>query len=152
MNAKQKFFDEAALDAAAAITPLPSSRKIYVTGSRPDIRVPMREISQSDTPAGFGAEKNPPICVYDTSGPYTDPAVKIDVHAGLPDLRGAWIDERADTEWLDEPSSAYGRQRLADPALAAMRFKLARRARRAKAGAAPGDREAPRRTTPPLPR
>ena len=67
----------------AAIQPLPRSRKIYARGSRPDIRVPMREIAQADTPASFGAETNPPIFVYDTSGPYTDPEARIDIAAGL---------------------------------------------------------------------
>src|SRR5574340_213337 len=133
MNAHPKFLDQAAhLDPATA-RPLPNSRKVYVQGSRPDILVPMREISQSDT-AGFGAEKNPPVCVYDTSGPYTDPAVRIDIRSGLPCVREKWIDERGDTELLDGPSSAYGRQRLADPALAQMRFQLKRAPRRAKSG------------------
>src|SRR5450759_2343317 len=59
---------------AAAIKPLPNSRKVYVQGSRPDLLVPMREISQAETPASMGAETNPPIYVYDCSGPYTDPA------------------------------------------------------------------------------
>ena len=87
----------------AAIKPLPKSRKVYVQGSRADIRVPMREISQSETPAGMGAEANPPIFVYDTSGPYTDPEVKIDIRSGLPPLREKWIDERKDTEILVRP-------------------------------------------------
>ena len=73
MNANDQFFARDAHVDDAAIAPLPNSRKIHVTGSRPDIRVPMREITQSDTPASFGAEKNPPLVVYDTSGPYTDP-------------------------------------------------------------------------------
>lgn len=82
MNAKEQFVAASAHVDAAAVKPLPQSRKVYVTGSRPDLRVPMREISQSDTPTASGeksgAEKNPPICVYDCSGPYTDPAAKID--------------------------------------------------------------------------
>ena len=65
MNAKEQFVAASAHVDAAAVQPLPQSRKIYVTGSRPDLRVPMREISQSDTPAAMGAEKNPSICVYD---------------------------------------------------------------------------------------
>jgi phosphomethylpyrimidine synthase len=81
-----------------AIAPLPNSRKIYVQGSRPDLRVPMREISQSDSPTAFGGEKNPPIVVYDCSGPYTDQDTKIDLARGLPALRKAWIEERGDTE------------------------------------------------------
>jgi phosphomethylpyrimidine synthase len=118
-----------------AVKPLPRSQKIYLNGSRPDIRVPMREISQSDTPAGMGAEKNPPIYVYDTSGPYTDPAVKIDIRSGLAPLREKWIDERGDTEILSGPASIYGRQRLNDPRLAELRFDLKRNPRRARAGA-----------------
>ncbi len=80
-----------------SIKPMDGSTKVYVQGSRPDIRVPMREIHLEDTAASFGAEPNPPIPVYDTSGPYTDPAVKIDLLNGLADVRGAWIDERNDT-------------------------------------------------------
>ena len=118
-----------------AVKPLPESRKIYVHGSRPDIQVPMREISQSDTPASMGAEQNPAIYVYDTSGPYTDPAVKIDIRSGLAPLREKWIDERGDTETLSGPASAYGKQRLSDPKLAEMRFDLKRQPRCAKAGA-----------------
>jgi phosphomethylpyrimidine synthase len=136
MNARHKFLATEARVDDAAVQPLPSSRKIYVEGSRPDIRVPMREIAQSDTPASFGAEKNPAIYVYDTSGPYTDPAVRIDVRAGLPPLRASWIEERGDTEVLDGPSSAYGRERLTDPQLAEMRFDLKRKPRRAKTGLA----------------
>src|SRR5215217_3728536 len=77
-----------------AIKPLPNSRKVYVDGSRPDLRVPMREIRQSETPVSLGAEENPPIYVYDTSGPYTDPAINIDIRSGLAPLRERWIDER----------------------------------------------------------
>ncbi|MFJ3044239.1 phosphomethylpyrimidine synthase ThiC [Herbaspirillum chlorophenolicum] len=134
MNANPKFLSATATVDEAAIQPLPNSRKIYVTGSRPDIRVPMREISQADTPAMFGSEKNPPIYVYDTSGPYTDPDVKIDIRTGLSTPRLPWILERNDTEELDGPTSEYGQQRLNDPALAELRFNLHRKPRRAKAG------------------
>ncbi len=134
MNANDKFFARDAQVDAAAVAPLPNSRKIYVEGSRPDIRVPMREISQSDTPASFGAEKNPAIVVYDTSGSYTDPAAKIDIRAGLPPLRANWIAERGDTEVLHQLSSAYGRARLADPKLEGMRFNLLRHPVRARDG------------------
>jgi phosphomethylpyrimidine synthase len=134
MNANPKFLSATASVDEAAIQPLPNSRKIYVTGSRPDIRVPMREISQADTPAMFGSEKNPPITVYDTSGPYTDADVKIDIRAGLPTPRLPWILERDDTEELPGPTSEYGRQRLDDPALAELRFNLHRKPRRAKTG------------------
>jgi phosphomethylpyrimidine synthase len=135
MNANDQFFARDAKVDAAAVAPLPSSRKIYVEGSRPDIRVPMREIAQADTPASFGAEKNPPLAVYDTSGPYTDPAAQIDVRKGLPPLRAPWIAEREDTFELAGPSSGYGRERLADAALAGMRFDLHRLPRRARPGA-----------------
>jgi len=134
MNAKEQFTAASAHVDAAAVQPLPQSRKVYVTGSRPDLRVPMREISQSDTPAAMGAEKNPSICVYDCSGPYTDPQAKIDIRKGLPALRQQWIEERGDSEELPQLSSAYGRGREADPALAEMRFDLKRKPRRAKAG------------------
>ena len=134
---------EAAVD-SAAIAPLPRSSKVHVEGSRPDIRVPMRRIEQSDTPV-FGAphvhgsepptlEPNPPIFVYDTSGPYTDPAARIDIRKGLPALRAAWIAERGDVEQLAGPSSRYGQERLADPKLTQLRFDLHRQPRRALAG------------------
>ena len=80
----------------------PSSRKIYISGSRPDICVPMREIVQSPTPAPLGGEENPPIRVYDTSGPYTDPNVAADVRKGLHPLRRSWILERGDVEEYEE--------------------------------------------------
>ena len=115
--------------------PFPKSKKIYIEGSRPDIRVPMREIEQSPTPSEMGAEDNPPITVYDTSGPYTDPAVKIDLLKGLAPLREQWILERNDTEELQGPTSDYGRVRQNDPALAHLRFEHIRKPRRAKAGA-----------------
>ena len=83
MNANDRFYARDAHVDAAAVAPLPNSRKVFVAGSRDDIRVPMREIAQSDTPATFGAEKNPAIVVYDTSGPYTDPAATIDIRKGL---------------------------------------------------------------------
>jgi phosphomethylpyrimidine synthase len=134
MNANPQFLAATATVDEAAIQPLPNSRKIYVQGSRPDIQVPMREISQSDTPASFGAEKNPPVYVYDTSGPYTDPSVKIDIRSGLPALRAAWIAERNDTEELAGPTSQYGTERLNDPKLAELRFNLHRKPRRAIAG------------------
>src|SRR4029453_17566685 len=100
MNANDQFFARDAKVDSAAVAPLPASRKIYVPGSRADVRVPMREISQSDTPASFGFEKNPPLTVYDTSGPYTDPDTTIDIRKGLTPLRAAWIAERGDTEEL----------------------------------------------------
>jgi phosphomethylpyrimidine synthase len=133
-HASQKFLAATAQVDEAAIQPLPNSRKIYVEGSRPDIRVPMRQITQSDTPASFGAEKNPPIYVYDTSGPYTEPGVNIDIRSGLATPRLPWILERDDTEELPGPTSQYGIERLNDPKLAELRFNLHRKPRRAKAG------------------
>ncbi|KZE28862.1 phosphomethylpyrimidine synthase ThiC [Crenobacter luteus] len=133
MNAPTKLNTEMVVD-SAAIQPLPNSRKIYVEGSRPDIRVPMREISQADTPTQFGGEKNPPIYVYDCSGPYTDPAATIDIRSGLPAIRAAWIEERGDTEQLAGLSSEYGRAREADPKLDELRFNLTRKPRRALPG------------------
>ncbi len=134
MNANPQFLNTTAHVDEAAVKSLPNSRKIYIEGSRADIRVPMREISQSDTPASMGHEANPSIFVYDTSGPYTDPAVKIDIRSGLQPLRQKWIDERHDTEVMSGPSSQYGRERLADPKLASLRFNLHRQPRRAKPG------------------
>ncbi|MBV6324094.1 phosphomethylpyrimidine synthase ThiC [Duganella violaceipulchra] len=135
MNANAKFLSATATVDEAAIKPLPNSRKVYVEGSRPDIRVPMRQITQSDTPASFGFEANPAIYVYDTSGPYTDPDAVIDIRSGLAATpRLPWILERNDTEELDGPTSEYGQARLADPALAELRFNLHRKPRRAQAG------------------
>ncbi|WP_199054805.1 phosphomethylpyrimidine synthase ThiC, partial [Aquitalea sp. ASV15] len=133
MNAPAKLNEQMVVD-TAAIQPLPNSRKVYVEGSRPDIRVPMREISQSDTPTQFGGEQNPPIYVYDTSGIYSDPAAKIDIQSGLPALRAAWIAERGDTEQLAGLSSEYGRAREADSKLDDLRFNLTRKPRRALPG------------------
>ena len=109
------FLQRTAELSAESIKPMDGSTKVYVQGSRPDIQVPMREIHLEDTAASFGAEKNPPIPVYDTSGPYTDPAVKIDLLKGLPDVRSAWIEQRDNTELLAGPSSEYGQQRHSDP-------------------------------------
>ena len=134
MSANPKFLAATAQVDEAAVKSLPNSKKVYVTGSRPDIRVPMREISQSDTPADFGAEGNPPIWVYDTSGPYSDPAAKIDIRSGLSPLRAGWIAERGDSDSLPGPSSCFGVERLADPKLGELRFNLSRHPRRAKAG------------------
>ncbi|NPU91480.1 MAG: phosphomethylpyrimidine synthase ThiC [Gammaproteobacteria bacterium] len=119
----------------ASVQPFPNSRKVYVQGSQPDIRVPMREISLHDTPTDMGGEKNPPVFVYDTSGPYTDPSVVIDVRKGLAPIRQGWIARRNDTEQLADLSSAYGRRRKADPMLENLRFGHLHAPRRAKAGA-----------------
>ena len=134
MNANAQFLAATAQVDEAAIQPLPNSRKVYIQGSRPDIRVPMRQITQSDTPASFGAEENPPIYVYDTSGPYTESGVTIDIRSGLSAPRLPWILERNDTEELPGPSSTYGVERLNDPKLAELRFNLHRKPRRALPG------------------
>src|SRR5688572_25326493 len=97
MNANPKFLAASAHVDAAAVQPLPNSRKTYVG----PLRVPMREIAQSGG--------NPAILVYDTSGPYTDPAASIDIRKGLAPLRQEWIAARGDTQLLDGPSSGYGR-------------------------------------------
>ncbi|RTZ80364.1 MAG: phosphomethylpyrimidine synthase ThiC [Gammaproteobacteria bacterium] len=115
--------------------PFPRSRKIYVEGGQAGIRVPMREITQDATRAMQGDEENPPIYVYDTSGPYTDPDAAIDLLRGLPPLREAWIESRGDTEKLQGPTSEYGRARQSDPELAQLRFEHIRTPRRARAGA-----------------
>ncbi|OLO03133.1 phosphomethylpyrimidine synthase ThiC [Salinicola socius] len=127
-----QFLSETARVNSAAIAPLPASRKIYVEGSRPDIRVPMREIALSPTQTRSGLAPNAPLTVYDTSGPYTDPAAEIDIRRGLPELRRGWIDQRDDTEWLEGPSSRYGRLRAEDLRLSTLRFQLRRTPRRAR--------------------
>ncbi len=118
----------------AAIEPLPNSKKIYVQGSREDIQVPMREIQLSDTPTEWGGEKNHPVTVYDTSGPYTDPNYAIDIRNGLSPLRAGWIAGRNDTEALTKFSSDYANQRLADAKLDDLRFAHIRLPRKAKSG------------------
>jgi phosphomethylpyrimidine synthase len=135
MSAIPESFVRKTTAVSAEVTrPFPNSGKRYIQGSRPDVRVPLREVSQSPTLTSGTPEENPPIPVYDTSGPYTDPEARIDLTRGLADRRGAWIDERGDTEWLDGPSSDYGRARAADPDLAHLRFEHIRPPRRARAG------------------
>jgi len=134
MSANPKdFLKEASVDPALA-APFPASRKIYIEG-RGGVRVGMREISLAPTHTSTGVEENPPVTVYDTSGPYTDPAVSIDLMKGLAPLRAPWIEARNDTEQLTGPSSEFGRAREQDPALAHLRFEHLKKPRRAKAGA-----------------
>ncbi len=133
MSAVRK--DISAIESSSVkIDSYPASEKIYVEGSRPDIQVPMRKISLSDTPVHFGIETNGPLYVYDTSGIYTDPNVEVDLQQGLAPIREAWINERNDTVALDGPSSEFGQERLADPATADMRFEHIRKPRKAKVG------------------
>jgi phosphomethylpyrimidine synthase len=120
MNANPKFLAATAHVDRAAVQPLPSSRKVYLG----ELRVPMREITQTGG--------NPPILVYDTSGPYTDPAAEIDIRSGLPARREKWIEARGDTEVLDGPTSQYGRMRLQDPKLREFTFQLKRKPRRGR--------------------
>ena len=132
-HAKEFVNEDAILD-PSALQSFSNSKKVYIEGSSPDIQVPFREISISDTPSEFGAEKNAPVLVYDTSGPYTDPQYNIDIQNGLPALRTKWISDREDTEILDGPSSDYGKERKNDPELEKMRFNLQRKPRKAIPG------------------
>src|SRR5690554_707337 len=113
---------------------LPASSKVYIQGSREDIRVPMRQIELTETPTSLGGEHNPPVMVYDTSGVYTDPEVNIDLNQGLPNVRERWIEERNDTEILDQLSSKFGQERLRDIRTADIRFAHIQKSRRAKRG------------------
>src|SRR5690606_34605835 len=136
MTAVPQTLAEQAGQLSEAVTrPIPGSRKVHVEGSLPGVRVPMREVVLSPTPTVFGGEENPPLTVYDTSGPYTDPAVTVDLAAGLAPLRAQWVAERGDSEPLAAISSAFGRAREADPRLDAVRFPNRRLPRRAVAGA-----------------
>lgn len=114
--------------------PISGSKKVYVEGSRPDIQVPMREITQSSASSEFTHEENPPITVYDTSGAYTDSDIEIDLLKGLAPIRKQWITEREDTELLDNPSSNYANVRLQDESLEHLRFQYIRQPLRAKSG------------------
>jgi len=116
------------------VQPFSGSKKIFVQGSRNDLRVGMREVNCDGTSASFGEEENPPITIYDTSGPYTELGVEIDLLKGLPCLRSNWIEERDDTEILIGPSSDFGTARQSDPKTAHLRFAHYHAPRRAKAG------------------
>ncbi len=102
----------------------PHQRKVYITGSRPDVRVPMREVVLTPTPSRLGAEENPPVRLYDTSGPYTDPAVSTDVRRGLHPLRRVWILGRGD---VDEYDGQERRALRAKPGRAVTQLHYARR-------------------------
>nr|VFK37890.1 MAG: hydroxymethylpyrimidine synthase [Candidatus Kentron sp. TC] len=131
---KDASLSESAQVDPAVVSPFPNARKIHLTGSRPDIRVPAREIRLTGKEGEPAEESSPLVYVYDTSGPFTDPSVSVDIRAGLSPLREKWIRERGDTRVLEEESSAYGRQRSKDPALSALRFARTRPPRRAKEG------------------
>ena len=114
--------------------PFPASKKIYIEGSRPDIQVAMREVTLDPTHSQDGGiEQNAPVRIYDTSGPYTDHSIAIDVRKGLPPLRDKWIDERNDTSRLSEYSSSYTNLRDRNIALEALRFASDRKPRKAAA-------------------
>jgi phosphomethylpyrimidine synthase len=116
--------------------PFPASRKVYINGTHTGVQVPMREISLSPTKSMNGGTPtlNEPVTVYDTSGPYTDPSLTIDVRAGLAPLRRPWILNRQDVEQLSDISSQFGRMRAADSKLDELRFQHIRKPLRAKAG------------------
>ncbi|MDO8330039.1 MAG: phosphomethylpyrimidine synthase ThiC [Fluviicoccus sp.] len=133
-NMATVFLSEQAQVDRASTEQFPASRKIYVEGSRPDIRVPMREISLTDTPTALGGEKNAPVIVYDTSGPYSDPDVQVDIRHGLPVVREVWVAERDDTEQLPGPTSRFGLLRERDINLTPLRFGHLRKPRRALPG------------------
>jgi phosphomethylpyrimidine synthase len=119
----------------ACLKPFPASEKTYRTGSRPDLRVPFRQVRLSPTRTQDGQlVENAPVLLYDTSGPYTDPAFRLDVARGLDPIRLAWIRERGDAEELPGASSLYRKLRERDPELEAIRFPATRRPLRAKAG------------------
>ena len=135
MSAIPKDFIRKTSELSADVTrPFPGSKKIYVQGSRADIRVPMREVNCAATSSSMGDEINPPVPIYDTSGPFSDPDVSVDLMRGTPEVRTPWIEERGDTEILDGPSSTFGKERENDPLLASLRFEHIRAPRRAKVG------------------
>lgn len=131
----EEFLSKTAKVNDASIQAFPNSKKITIKGSRDDIRVPMREIALTELSAAEDdAGQQQSVLVYDTSGPYTDPDVSIDIRAGLKEIRKTWIEERGDTEALEEQTSLYGKKRAADLNLDHLRFSLIRTPRRAKSG------------------
>jgi len=135
MNAKPEHLSDkiSQLDTSAS-QHYPSSHKVYIEGSRPDIRVPMREITLTATVTEQGLEENPPLRVYDSSGIYADGTASIDLRKGLPLLRQGWIEERDDTEQLERASSVFGQARQQDASTTHLRFEHVRAPRRAKPG------------------
>ena len=135
MNAKPEHLSDkiSQLDTSAS-QHYPSSHKVYIEGSRPDIRVPMREITLTATVTEQGLEENPPLRVYDSSGIYADGTASIDLRKGLPLLRQGWIEERDDTEQLERASSVFGQARQQDASTTHLRFEHVRAPRRATPG------------------
>jgi phosphomethylpyrimidine synthase len=111
--------------------PFPRSKKIFIKGSNDSIRVGMREVACDDTGTSLGGEENPPIPIYDTSGPLTDPDADVDLSIGIERIRASWIDEREDTVELKELSSEFGRQRLTDEKTDHIRFQVKHAPRKA---------------------
>ncbi|MBS0557808.1 MAG: phosphomethylpyrimidine synthase ThiC [Proteobacteria bacterium] len=134
MNAVPSLIQQTAELSESVTRPIPGSRKIHVTGSRADLRVPMRQVVLADTPSMFGVEKNAPFTVYDTSGPYTDPDYRVDLAAGLPALRARWIAERGDTQQLSDFTSPFTRRHALARELDAVRFARIPKPRVAKSG------------------
>jgi len=136
MSADPKdLFEQTALLSEEVTRPFANSTRTYVKGTRPDMKVAMRAVSQAPTPSEGGGIANPPITLYDTSGPYTDPHAHIDLAAGLPGLRCGWIEQRRDTQRLAGRSAEYARDRLADSSLDGYRFPKLPVPRRAISGA-----------------
>ncbi|WP_305406008.1 phosphomethylpyrimidine synthase ThiC [Photobacterium leiognathi] len=138
-NRKQARLEAKQFIESLTVQPYPNSQKVYVQGSRSDLRVPMREITLADSLVGGSKESpifepNEPVRVYDTSGFYTDPDKTIDIYSGLPTVREQWILDRDDTELLDGLSSNYANERLDDKTLDDLRFGERAPIRRAKAG------------------
>ncbi len=135
MSAIPEDFIQKTSQLSADITrPFPNSKKIYIQGSRKDIQVGMREVSCGDITTSSGVEHNAPITIYDTSGPFTDPDIEIDLLKGIPGIRDAWIKERNDTEQLETLSSDFGNERKNDAKLDHLRFEHIAAPRKAKAG------------------
>ena len=116
------------------------SRRIYVQGSRKDIQVPFKEITQENTTGIGDSEKNPAITIYDTSGPFGDDSLssktnqRVDIKKGIASVRTPWIIERNDTNQLSGPSSVFGKERINNPKVADLKFELHKNPRRAKSG------------------
>ena len=123
MNTVKDLFEGVTKLSKEVTKPFENSKKIYVEGSNPSIKVGMREVSQSTTSTSSGEVINPPITVYDTSGPYTDPNTSIDLLRGLPKLREKWILARSDSKYLNEPTSDFGKARQKDATLTNISFK-----------------------------
>jgi phosphomethylpyrimidine synthase len=127
-------------DAKTNIQSSLKSKRIYVQGSRKDIQVPFKEVSQEDTSGIREPEKNPAITIYDTSGPFgdeslsKDPNDRVDIKKGISSIRSTWIDERKDTDQLSGPSSIFGKERINNPKIADLKFELHKNPRRAKVG------------------